>query len=101
MRYRVNGPTDTDMLAEACRIVREAVPNPTHLLLATSDQQAGHGFTLTDVRLRDGSLLSEVEPDSLDLLREDTHEALCDLDWDAEVGEDVHGNAELLIGGRA
>lgn len=89
-------PEDVRLLAAAADAVRRAQPSAVTMHLETSDQNM-YGFVLTDVRLADGGLLSDTDPAALEELADAVHDFLCDLNWDAAVGEDRHGHADVSL----
>ena len=75
-----------------------ALPHAISAQVTTSDQ-AMYGFVLTDVTLRDGLLLSDDDPETLDTLRDSpaVYGPLGNLDWDGVVREDKHGDATVPL----
>lgn len=91
---------DENALKTAIKMVKQREPYAVRVLLETSDQDY-YGFVLNDVVLAgpDAPLLSDVDEDRLELLREDIWEHICNLTWGRSgvVGEDKGGYADIAL----
>jgi hypothetical protein len=94
------GGGDQEYLAEALATIREHVVSPRSAFFTTREQ-AYYGFTLSDVSYAsDGEVLSARE--SLDLtvyreLEDRVNDLVADIEWDGVMGEDKHGDAEIMM----
>lgn len=86
--------TDARRFAELKRIVKGIVPDATSIDLETTDQATGSGFLVMDV-IRNHDRADLVDQDVIDKISDEASDVLWELRWNASVGEDKHGYAEV------
>jgi hypothetical protein len=77
-------------------MIRYDVPTAMTVDFQTSDQ-GSYGFVLLEVKLADGTFLSDVNLDAYLTLKDDIQDHINNLSWDGVVGESHGGMATLVV----
>ncbi|MEV6341866.1 hypothetical protein [Actinoplanes sp. NPDC051851] len=87
---------DSQNLLAALLVIRDKVPDAGIAHFQSSDQ--GYvGFILSDLELRSGESLAEVDPDRLANVADDIWPLVSAIGWDGVMGEDKLGDSRLAL----